>query len=267
LIRYKIAFESVEDPIRTEEFVYHQLKDLDIPYVGVSLAHIINKCGVEVAQAAIDEIESKHPFEKIFVCQHILVNRLNFGSNLVFTPHAERGDGRFFLPHFNPSYSVRPPYIKTIEDRRLRMSFQGAFRTHETRPMLSGLSCGDVVIEETGGWFFYKSDEERAALRANYLGRLNDSKISLCPRGTGVSTIRLFESLSVGSVPMVFNGIELPPELEGKVIRMEIDDLLSGRFVMPSDEELQEASSFLYDYYWENLSNDNLFKSILRRLS
>jgi hypothetical protein len=241
------------------------LKDVDIPYVGIPLAHMINTFGVEKTQAAIDEIESNHPFEKIFVCQHILVNKLNFGSNLVFTPHTERGDGRFFLPHFNPIYSEKPP-IKMIKDRSLRMSFQGAFRTHETRSMLSVLNCNDVVIEETGGWFFYKSDSDRAIFKARYADRLGDSKISLCPRGTGPSTLRLFESLSVGSIPMVFNDIELPADLEGKILRVKIDHLLCGGFIMPSDEELQDKSSFIYEYYWENLSNNNLYKSILRRL-
>lgn len=265
MIEHDIKFDIVDDPVRTEQIIYEQLKDLDIPYVALPIAYSINKFGVKQTQRIINEIESKYRFKKIYVCQHISVNQLKFYDNLVFTPHTEKSDKYFFIPHFNPVHSKKPQ-IKKISDRSIKMSFLGDFNTHHTRGLLKKIKSDDVFIQETGDWFFYKSKEEQYELKVKYEKLLSDSKLSLCPRGTGPSTIRLFESLSVGSIPVVFNDIKLPTEIENNIFKIEINDLLSGDFKIPSDDDLQKMSTFLYEYYWDNLSNDNLYKNIIKIL-
>lgn len=267
IIEYKIKFDEVDDPVKTEELIYHQLKNIDlkIPYVALPIAYTINKFGLIETQKIINEIEIKYPFKKLFVCQHILVNKLNFKNNIVFTPHTEKNDNFFFIPHFNPNYYEKPN-IKKIEERKYKMSFLGDFNTHKTREMLKKINSEEILVEETGNWFFYKPKEEQIIFKQLYTEILNDSKISLCPRGTGPSTIRLFESMSVGSIPMIFNNLKLPSEIENSIFKINIYDLLLGKFNLPNNKELQNMSDFLLEYYWDYLSNENLYKTIINQI-
>ncbi len=58
IIEHKIKFDTVDDPVKTEEFIYNQLKniDLEIPYVALPIAYTINKFGIKETQKIINEI-------------------------------------------------------------------------------------------------------------------------------------------------------------------------------------------------------------------
>jgi hypothetical protein len=97
-----------------------------------------------------------------------------------------------------------------------------------------------------------------------YKDVLENSQISLCPRGTGPSTLRFFESISVGSVPVIFNDLNLPDELENLIYKMNIDEIHKISFDI---DELQKKSDLVFEYYWDNLSNTNLYKTIEKKLA
>jgi hypothetical protein len=44
---------------------------------------------------------------------------------------------------------------------------------------------------------------------------LSDSVFSLCPEGTGPNTIRLWESMAIGSIPVLFENDWIRPNIEG----------------------------------------------------
>ena len=48
-----------------------------------------------------------------------------------------------------------------------------------------------------------------------YNSVLSDSVFSLCPEGTGPNTIRLWESMAIGSIPVLFENDWVRPNIEG----------------------------------------------------
>lgn len=270
IINTDINFNLVNDPIRTEELIFEQLKNhkLNIPYVAMPIAFTINKFGINYVQKIIDKVENQFPVKKFFVCQHILVNKLNFYDNIVFTPHTENSDKFNFIPHYNPIFNEKPQ-LKKISERNLKMSFIGDFNTHVSRNLLMSLKKDDIFIEKTNKWFFEKTKEEQLYFKKIYTEKLLDSKMSLCPRGTGPSTLRFFESLSVGSIPIIFNNLKLPKEIQDLVYYIDMNDLESkiNYLLHESDFVLQEKSNEITNIYWEKFSNNNLYKSILNKIN
>ena len=43
---------------------------------------------------------------------------------------------------------------------------------------------------------------------------MSDSVFSLCPEGTGPNTIRIWESMALGSIPVIYSDDWEPPEIE-----------------------------------------------------
>jgi hypothetical protein len=263
-----LDFGIVNDPIKTEATIYNKLRDqkLGIEYVGVPIAYCINTFGLERTQEVINEINKKYPFKKFFVCQHIYVSRLNFGDNLVFTPHTEEADNYFFVPHFNPIADHRQTRIKYSE-RYFNFSFIGDFGTNQIRERISVLNSEKTPVLPTGKWFFSHEVEKQKELLEIYTRTLKNSKMSLCPMGTGPSTLRLFESMSVGSIPVVFNNLKLPQEIKEIIPIVDPNSFITNpdRYVI-CETKGDEISENIYEMYWEKLSNGNLHKSIILTL-
>jgi len=261
-----INFSDVKDPIKTEETIYEQIKNLDfpIPYVGVPLAFRLNSRGISDTQALIDSINSEYPFRKFFVCQHILVNQLNFGDNIVFTPHTINSDPYQFIPHYNPIFHYKEN-LKKINDRNLDFSFIGDFGTNVMRDEISKIDIKNCIIEPTGQWFFSQSQDRQIHLKHRYVEVLKDTKFPLCPPGTGPSTLRFFESLSVGGIPIILNDMKLPKDLDALVLKSSIDDIRNGKiYDFLNIQEIDEISEKIHSLYWNNYSNDNLSACILK---
>ena len=203
-------FSQVDDPVKTEETLNSQLiqmsKNISDEYTLVSLplAWNINTNGLGYTQKVVDKICHNGGSEKlVFICQHILVKELNFHDNLVFTPHATYLDSFIPIPHYSCNYDVQ--YSKPWEEREYTFSFVGSFRTHPVRKRIYDTlsSLEDVLIEDTGNWHFYGDEESKKSNSKRYAEILGNTKYSLCPRGTGPSTIRIWESMAMGSVPVL----------------------------------------------------------------
>ncbi len=94
-----------------------------------------------------------------------------------------------------------------VTDPTVLASFVGACRGKPVRQRLLGLSSDVLDIRDTGEAFV-------AALRSGDTARVRDmkrlyvrsivaSRFVLCPRGTGASSIRLFETMRLGRVPVI----------------------------------------------------------------
>lgn len=259
-----ISFDQVNDPIKTEQTIFNQIKNIDlgIPYVGLPIAYSINHFGIEKTQSIIDEIEKQYSNKKIFVCQHILVNQINFGENIVFTPHTIEKDKYHFIPHYNPIFVTRQQYKKTSL-RTNNFSFMGDFNTNRLRQQISNLLSDKIPVFSTGKWFFSHDEITKQSLKNKYKILLEDTKFPLCPPGTGPSTLRLFESLSSGGFPIIFNDIKLPKKLFKYCIKISIEEIYNKSLFEKFDDCLQEE---VLDVYWNEFSNDNLSKSIVETI-
>lgn len=94
-------------------------------------------------------------------------------------------------------------------------SFIGDIRGIPVREALATLSHPRGFIRDTG------SDpanddasgpDEAARFHGEFAATLADSKFSLCPRGAGTSTFRLFESMRAGRVPVILSDDWVAPE-------------------------------------------------------
>jgi exostosin family protein len=120
-----------------------------------------------------------------------------------FDPRRHRAFGYYRL--LNDTRAVR-------DDRPdLLFSFRGR-RVGMVRSDVLAMSHPRAIIEDTSGQdFFGTKQSELADERSRYRELLGRSKFVLCPRGAGASSLRLFETLACGRVPVVLSDEWMPP--------------------------------------------------------
>lgn len=166
----------------------------------------------------VSEFSCEHIEDGITVCQHIRYREIipllaRAGVKLLFTPHAslEQGDMHVLpIAHFPVNGALPAP------DKGIFYSFVGTPKSHPIREeILKMQHPQDCVMISRSEWHFMralqelygtapttsKEEEEQAALE--YKSLLSRSRFSLCPRGTGASTVRFWESLQAGAIPVV----------------------------------------------------------------
>lgn len=183
------------------------------------------------------------------VCQHIYWTRLLpqwqcMGLTDLWLSHAPRDDADCAVAgikvHAWPLYAVniedpeRCHGLRAADDcapRPRLASFIGAYMPHylsDSRLRLSVLvdKPGFHIEVQQSGWHFEKvvydhqichrisaseCDDRTAVERYNHV--LSDSEFSLCPAGAGLNTLRFWESLAVGAIPVLMDsGLRLPDE-------------------------------------------------------
>lgn len=122
---------------------------------------------------------------------------------------------------------------KPMRERRYLASFIGAYMPHYLSDIrirlaegLSALQATDILIDLGDLWHFNQVVYDHQ-VKMKYSGQtmpvdlddkvvrynrvLSDSRFSLCPEGAGPNTLRLWESIAVGAIPVLFNhSLELP---------------------------------------------------------
>jgi hypothetical protein len=106
---------------------------------------------------------------------------------------------------------------KLIMDCKLVASFQGSLKTHPIRQKVYEAiqPFGSFHYETTPFWAS-TPPEEKLELRRRYLENLNDSQFILCPRGVGLNSIRFFEALRMGRIPVLIAANHSPGEDPGQ---------------------------------------------------
>lgn len=175
-------------------------------------ANSIINFGIDNTQKIVDSIYSnfKNDFHRmIFINQHISGEKINWKNGIVFSCHGNDNNNFISIPH------MPKVFFKGCrqENYEYFLSFMGSYETHHVRKLLSQAEHPKkTLFLDTGGWHFYNRDEKR---ENDYRDILSKSLFSLCPRGTGHGTIRLFESLRSGCIPVILSdGYKLPLGLE-----------------------------------------------------
>ena len=126
--------------------------------------------------------------------------------------------------------------ITTHREKKYLASFIGAhcenYRSDirlKLKEMADSYNRSDVLFELSSEWFYqglvYENQINRQPITESDLADLmkrtktynevlSDSVFSLCPEGSGPNTIRLWESLAVGAIPVVYSDQWVPPELK-----------------------------------------------------
>ncbi len=131
---------------------------------------------------------------------------------------------------------------KLAKERKYLASFIGAQMSHyrsDVRVRLSKLiddsGRSDLFVKMTDQWHFNKivydsqvggrtlgqADlESMAAATREYNTVLSDSVFSLCPEGAGPNTLRVWESLAVGAIPVIISDEWIPPRVSDLNIQL-----------------------------------------------
>ncbi len=100
---------------------------------------------------------------------------------------------------------------RTPPDADLLFSFVGGL-THRCRKQIFSLASRRAHVECTDGFNFFDPGSERYhERRRQFAETVFRSKFVLCPRGAGTSSIRLYETLAAGRVPVVLSDRWVPP--------------------------------------------------------
>lgn len=158
------------------------------------------------------------PVENGFVvCQHIdfaemLDQWKEIGVKTLFTPHciesSLRGIKVLPFPHKAYNYSYNSFRRKDLYD----LSFVGATSTHWTRRYIMSLGADFWQKKgirffgmDTGKWHLEKSPEDQKRHSLLFRETMESSNFALCPRGTGPGTLRFWEALCFGCIPVVIS--------------------------------------------------------------
>lgn len=232
-------------------------------------------------------------------CQHIHFRQLiplfkSLNIHIVYSPHKikdeDENNGIRILPC--PLYAVniedesRNMVFKNVDflghKRKILYSFQGAYNekwylTDIRKKIFEMKHPEDCYIKYIGNWHFenvvYSSkqnknyelnESDRNHVRTEkYNNLLLDSRYSICPSGSGPNSIRFWESLAVGSIPILLSDtLELPDNTLWKdaiITIPEKDVNLLPQIVSKIDTKrentMRQNCIQLYSYYKNNYNN------------
>lgn len=167
----------------------------------------------------------------VTVCQHIHLKRIigvmeRFGVTDVFWPHAVKNEGQIggVRVHPFPLFPVQiPEETKPLNDRKYLFSFIGAkpdrWYLTQVRAWILDELAGDGrgLVRGRDGWHYdkivydlqiNKTGAEPDALIDNeastvFKAVLADTVFALCPSGSGPNSIRLWEAIGAGAIPVI----------------------------------------------------------------
>lgn len=185
------------------------------------------------------------PEDSYTVCQHILWKKLiplwkKIGIKNIYVSHLTTNDLKDEL-NLNPWHLIasnaendwlnKGMVIKQMKQKKYLFSFIGAYNRYyrsDIRLKLNHLfkNKENIFFKLKNVWtlneivcnhqIYNKSFDLSQLINKSkkFNDILSDSVFSLCPEGTGPNTIRLWESMSVGSVPVLFENDWVKPEID-----------------------------------------------------
>jgi len=226
------------DIVDTEYTAYKILKKSpiqDVNYLAIPWAILINSNQLD----KVPNIQLKDGFA---ICQHIRYKKIlpiiqRMGLKLLFTPHARKDEiyeDIKVLPFPFNAVSGKDAAAK----KNLLYSFIG-YTTHYTRKAIFIMPHSpNTVIKMRNHWNARNEQERR-----EYQNVLARSRFSLCPRGTGPSTVRFWESLQAGAIPVLISDDMCLPEgidWDTCIIRVAEKDVHSIKEIINSIPQEQE---------------------------
>jgi hypothetical protein len=242
-------FPAITEQYAYEQLKFFQSHCSEAVYVAFPWATLIDILNTQGNQAATNLkaslnvlVASQNQKKMITVCQHIKMLKFQTlfneaGITDVFWSHATKDQNTFpDFPHIRihpfPLYPVQSANQRSIVgDRKYLFSFVGA-RSNQWYLTQSRSLIIDLLGSDTRGlvigrdqWHYNKivydhqikgvadKKEELVCKSATeeFQSILNDSIFSLCPSGTGPNSIRLWESIGYGSIPVILADTYLPP--------------------------------------------------------
>ena len=284
-------------PVITEQEFYKQNRS-DPGYLGFPWATVIDK-RVKL-QTVINILRPflTKPGPRFTCCQHVSFRALipffkHLNIQTVYSPHKIRGQDTIHGVKIVPC----PLYAVNVEDPSRNDEFRGCDFMKRDRALLysfvGGLQRGylsdvrqkifegqhppNALVIKTGDWHFNSTvysdkqnskrelhvDESHITKTKRYNEVLLDSRYSLCPSGSGPNSIRLWESLACGAIPVLLaDTLDLPEHAlwDRAIIRVReadvgrVPEILSQ--IGATEERTRRANCLaLYAYFRANYRN------------
>jgi len=139
-----------------------------------------------------------HPFFELIIP---IVKKI--GIDTIFASHAEKNrvyQGITVVPF--PLFPING--VSPAEKKDILYSFIGSDSYKPLRSEILNMTVdADCFIKEREVWHFFIDPDMREKQKEEYQDVLARSRFSLCPRGTGPNSIRFWESLQAGAIPVL----------------------------------------------------------------
>lgn len=238
-----------QEPVITEKKIYEIIREtmdpgfnyLAFPWATLIDQLIFGKTELLEQIQFVQNSKMNSTFSLVTTCQHIYFRRIlpifkKCGVKYLFVSHRIPQDDQLekeyllkIIPYFiYPLYATPTSLCST--NRKYLCSFKGNINNQHyltnIRERLADLKeFEDCWIEFNHEWFFEKQVYHNQILKKNvkidkekqtnsYIEILTNSEFSLCPSGSGPNSIRLWESLSYSSIPIILSNHMVLPEIE-----------------------------------------------------
>jgi hypothetical protein len=163
-------------------------------------------------------------------------------------------------PGFYPSCLINPLIkLEPWTECDLLYSFMGDLKTAPVRQVLASLDHVRGLFVDTSkesqAVMWRGTDEQRSIFWMRYVELARRSKFILCPRGMAPSSIRLFEAMCMGRVPVILSDEWVPPlgpQWENFSIRISERDAPSTISILAEREAEAFAMGLAGRQEWEN---------------
>lgn len=161
----------------------------------------------------------------------LIIEKLGFKK--IFCPSVKKGLATEQIPYF---YNIKEDIYCGEKDTFI--SFIG-WNSNKIRNLIFKLfkECPSVIERKE---FFNESDDTK---RNEYIKLLARSRFSLCPRGIGENTIRFWESLKAGAIPILISNCPLPDcwDWSNTIIRFSEYEFLTYPFKLNIKTKIAKA--------------------------
>jgi hypothetical protein len=186
--------------------------------------------------------------------------RVRTGSYTIYGDH-----------HLNPFIQNHESSNQSYLEKKYLFTFIGR-NSHEIRSSLFNLKFKrpDILIKDSSKTFDLWSRREyrkKVDRQKYYYDMLLRSKFSLCPRGCGASSMRIFESMKLGISPIIVSDNWILPkgpmwdEFSILIKEKNINDL--EKIVESRSDSFQEMGQKASSAFEENFSKDVYFNYII----
>jgi hypothetical protein len=177
-------------------------------------------------------------------------------DSIVFTVSPSLKTNALPLYYTSPTICNKTTDITTCP---IDVSFQGSLMTHSIRPKsineLYKIKNYSTFIE--GNFEFMEFLHNKEHLRLTYKKSIERCKFVLCPRGRGSNSIRFYEALNFGKIPiLISDDVKLPltskinysefsikiPEKDVSKIENYIDEFLKTHDIKTASKKARETS-------------------------
>ena len=234
-------------------------RDADFIFVPNNLSVIIKRLGLIKFHELFNSSQVFHQYYWKFLFYYPEENAWSYplGGTWLRTS-VDKTDNEYqsiSLPYFKPNQDFHPPTTS-----KYKINFIGAIHTHPVREKLlaniiSSENINDSIFLLMRHQFYW--DEMGEHIRKKQIKQMYDAILrtgtTLCPRGTGMNSIRFFEAMSFGRAPiLVSENCVLPFEdiipYDDFIYRLNPEDEFSAILAI-KHHELEEKCRVAHDFH------------------